>query len=52
MRRKTKNLTCQTFDRIQGFCRKNASAPNTVFEAVMQTLHITLYGKVCGQTKL
>ena len=32
MRRKTKNLTRQTFDRIQGFCRKNASAPNTVFE--------------------
>ena len=28
------------------------TAPNTVFEAVGQTLHITVCEKVCGQTRL
>ena len=28
------------------------AAPNTVFEAVRQTLHNTIFEKVCGQTIL
>ena len=46
----TKNLTRQIFDRIQWFSRTNASASNSVFEAVRQTLRITVCEKVCGQT--
>ena len=30
----------------------NASASNSVFEAVRQTLHITVCEKVCGQTSI
>ena len=30
----------------------NASASNSVFEAVRQTLHITVCEKVCGQTSV
>ena len=54
MRRKTKNLIRQIFDRIQKrFCRTTASAQNTlrnVFDAVRLTLHITVREKVCRQT--
>ena len=47
---KTKNLVRQIFGEIQWFSRTNASASNSVFEAVKQTLHITVCMKVCGQT--
>ena len=45
-----KNLTRQKFDKIQRFSGTNASASNSVFEAVRQTLHITACEKVCRQT--
>ena len=44
------SLTRQIFNRIQLFSCTNASAPNSVFEAVRQTLHINVCEKVCGQT--
>ena len=34
------------------FFRANASVPNNVFEAVRQTLHITVCEKVCRQTRV
>ena len=45
-------MTRQIFGRIQRFGRINASIPNTVFQAVSQTLQITVCEKVCGQTRL
>ena len=34
------------------FAEPNASTPNTVSEVVRQTLHITLWEKVCEQTRV
>ena len=38
--------------KFNDFSGTNASASNSVFEAVRQTLHITICEKVCGQTRL
>ena len=51
-RHTTRNLTRQKFDKIQWFSGTNASASNSVFEAVRQTLHIIVCEKVCGQTTI
>ena len=47
-----KNLTRQIFNRIELFSCTNTSASNSVFEAVRQSLQITVCEKVCGQTNV